>query len=92
MQARKVGGIHTHRPKEHVMDTQSDKIFSSQVPDEWIYRKINPDYGLDREIEGGAGLWLRSEEPSDRLQRNLDLCSLLRLSEDCNSRCPLACV
>ncbi len=33
------------------METQSDKIFSNQVPDEWIYRKIERDYGLDREIE-----------------------------------------
>ena len=33
------------------METQSDMIFSTQVPDEWIYRKIEPDYGLDREIE-----------------------------------------
>jgi len=40
-----------HRPKEHIMETQSDKIFANQVPDEWIYRKIDMDYGLDREIE-----------------------------------------
>jgi len=33
------------------METQSDKIFCSQIPDEWIYRKIDLDYGLDREIE-----------------------------------------
>lgn len=33
------------------METESDRIFSSQVPSEWIYRKIDMDYGLDREIE-----------------------------------------
>ncbi len=33
------------------METTSDKIFSRQVPDEWLYRKIELDYGLDREIE-----------------------------------------
>jgi hypothetical protein len=34
-----------------MMETQSDKIFASQVPSEWVYRKIDLDYGLDREIE-----------------------------------------
>ena len=33
------------------METEGDKIFFSQVPSEWIYRKIDLDYGLDKEIE-----------------------------------------
>jgi hypothetical protein len=33
------------------METESDKVFSNQVPSEWIYRKVDLDYGLDREIE-----------------------------------------
>ncbi|MGP8068590.1 MAG: DUF4365 domain-containing protein [Candidatus Bathyarchaeia archaeon] len=40
-----------HRPKEHVMETLGDRTFATQVPAEWIYRKIEMDYGLDREIE-----------------------------------------
>jgi len=39
------------RPKEHVMETKGDRVFSSVVPENWIYRKIDLDYGLDREIE-----------------------------------------
>lgn len=34
-----------------MIETQSDRIFEAQVPAEWIYRKIDLDYGLDREIE-----------------------------------------
>ena len=33
------------------METEGDKVFFSQVPSEWICRKIDLDYGLDKEIE-----------------------------------------
>jgi len=33
------------------METKGDRVFSSVVPENWAYRKIDLDYGLDREIE-----------------------------------------
>jgi hypothetical protein len=39
------------RPKEHVKETKSRKIFSNLIPDEWILRDIQHDYALDIELE-----------------------------------------
>lgn len=39
------------RPEEHVKDTRGTKIFSASVPDEWILRDVEHDYGIDHEIE-----------------------------------------
>jgi hypothetical protein len=58
---------------QHVMETISEKLLFSLIPDEWISRKIDKDYGVDYEIEivdqeivSGKRIWiqLKSEESS----------------------------
>jgi hypothetical protein len=39
------------RPKQHINSTKSIKKFQLELPDEWVIREINQDYGIDFEIE-----------------------------------------
>lgn len=39
------------RPQEHVKEDISRKILESKLPDRWILRDIEPDYGLDKSLE-----------------------------------------
>ena len=39
------------RPKQHITETASKKLFENIIPDEWVVREINPDYGIDYLIE-----------------------------------------
>lgn len=39
------------RPKEHVKEDISRKILEKKLPDNWILRDINPDYGIDKSLE-----------------------------------------
>src|SRR3972149_9893253 len=39
------------RPRQHVEETVSFKIFSQAIPSDWIIRDITPDYGLDKSVE-----------------------------------------
>lgn len=45
------------RPREHVLETENEHAFRGAVPAEWVVRPINPDYGIDLNVEifeGGA--------------------------------------
>lgn len=40
------------RPKQHILETASYKLFASKIPDEWIIRDITErDYGIDCYLE-----------------------------------------
>jgi len=39
------------RPRAHVIEDESEAIFKSFLPNEWIVRKIPKDYGVDYEVE-----------------------------------------
>ncbi|WP_129780353.1 DUF4365 domain-containing protein [Peristeroidobacter soli] len=39
------------RPRQHVMEDASGRLFASLLPGEWIVRTIPKDYGVDYEIE-----------------------------------------
>ncbi len=40
------------RDKKHITETSSFKIFSNNIPDQWIIREVNErDYGIDCYIE-----------------------------------------
>lgn len=39
------------RPRSHTIETESENIFRSSLPNEWIIRKIPSDYGVDYEVE-----------------------------------------
>lgn len=54
------------RPLAHVTEDESEKIFSSLLPPEWIVRRLPKDYGVDYEIEivdanvlSGNRIWLQ---------------------------------
>lgn len=54
------------RVRNHVIEDLSEKIMTSFLPDEWIIRKINKDYGIDYEIEivndefvSGNRIWIQ---------------------------------
>jgi hypothetical protein len=39
------------RPRQHVMEDVSGRLFQSLLPEEWIVRPIPKDYGVDFEVE-----------------------------------------
>jgi len=39
------------RPRSHVIEDESEDIFKSFLPNEWVVRKIPKDYGVDYEVE-----------------------------------------
>jgi hypothetical protein len=39
------------RPRQHVMEDASGRLFQSLLPEEWIVRPIAKDYGVDFEVE-----------------------------------------
>ena len=39
------------RPRQHVMEDASGRLFHSLLPEEWIVRPILKDYGVDFEVE-----------------------------------------
>jgi hypothetical protein len=39
------------RPRQHVAETESEKILDQHIPSDWVKRRLTPDYGLDFEIE-----------------------------------------
>ncbi len=39
------------RTREHVLETESRRALENFLPPEWIFRKKDPDYGIDIEIE-----------------------------------------
>ena len=39
------------RTRSHTLEEESWKFFNNSIPDNWVIRKPDPDYGLDAEIE-----------------------------------------
>ncbi len=39
------------RPRQHIIETISKKAFEEIIPDEWVYRELTPDYGIDYQVE-----------------------------------------
>lgn len=39
------------RPKQHIIESISQKAFLDLIPDEWVSRKLDQDYGLDYLVE-----------------------------------------
>jgi len=39
------------RTRTHILEDESRKHFNSLIPDNWVIRKPDPDYGIDNEIE-----------------------------------------
>jgi len=40
-----------NRPIQHQLETKSRTAFESSLPSVWVYRVVNPDYGLDGLVE-----------------------------------------
>lgn len=41
----------SNRPIQHQLETKSRIAFESSLPTAWVYRKVNPDYGIDGLVE-----------------------------------------
>jgi hypothetical protein len=41
----------SNRPIQHQLETKSRIAFESTLPAQWIYRTVNPDYGIDGFVE-----------------------------------------
>lgn len=39
------------RPREHILEEESRKRFEQLLPDNWVIRKPEPDYGIDAVVE-----------------------------------------
>ena len=39
------------RPRNHILETISDKRLRNIIPDEWVIRELSSDYGLDYMVE-----------------------------------------
>jgi hypothetical protein len=39
------------RPKQHTIDSQAQLLFLQSLPIEWVPRKLEPDYGIDYEVD-----------------------------------------
>lgn len=39
------------RPRAHELESESLQAFRSAIPSSWVVRTINPDYGIDAEVE-----------------------------------------
>ena len=39
------------RPRQHVMEEESEQLLKNLLPSHWLVRKIDKDYGVDYEIE-----------------------------------------
>ena len=44
-------GVPPQRPRNHVLETLSGQALASVVPAEWVVRRVDEDYGIDREVE-----------------------------------------
>jgi Domain of unknown function (DUF4365) len=58
--------IFMKRPKQHIMETESEQLLEQLVPSSWIIRSVSKDYGVDKEIElvdqnivSGKRIWLQ---------------------------------
>lgn len=41
----------TLRPRSHQLEDESWRAFSNSIPNQWVLRKPQPDYGIDGEVE-----------------------------------------
>lgn len=48
---RESGAVVASRPKQHQLETKSRWKFESAVPEEWVVRNQDRDYGIDSEVE-----------------------------------------
>ena len=39
------------RPRSHALETESRTAFESTLPNNWVYRRKEDDYGIDGEVE-----------------------------------------
>ncbi len=39
------------RPRSHQLEDESWKALSSCIPNQWVLRKPQPDYGIDGEVD-----------------------------------------
>lgn len=39
------------RTRSHELESESFKKFESYIPSKWVFRRKDPDYGIDGEIE-----------------------------------------
>lgn len=49
--SRRVWNTLPKRPREHQLEDKSETAFKDAVPDEWVYRSLLRDYGVDGEVE-----------------------------------------
>jgi len=54
------------RPRQHVMETESEQLLLEFLPSEWIVRQVPKDYGVDYEVElvdrsevSGKRIWIQ---------------------------------
>jgi hypothetical protein len=40
-----------NRPRQHILETISKKALEQIIPDEWVVRPLDPDYGIDFMVE-----------------------------------------
>ena len=77
------------RKLQHVMESTSEKLLLSLIPDEWIPRKIEKDYGVDYEIEivdqeivSGKRIWIQlKSEKNSNYKKYLNIYT--NLQEEC---------
>lgn len=41
----------TKRPRSHQLEEESWRTLSNSIPNQWVLRKLQPDYGIDGEVE-----------------------------------------
>ena len=41
----------SQRPRQHQLETESQLAFAAALPSGWLFRPINPDYGIDGLVE-----------------------------------------
>lgn len=70
-------GYRVKRPRQHVMEEESERLFKSFLPPEWIVRKIEKDYGVDYEVEivdqqvvTGNRIWIQLKSADTPLVRH----------------------
>jgi len=39
------------RPRNHIIEEESERILKSVIPPEWVFRKLDQDYGIDYLVE-----------------------------------------
>lgn len=43
------------RPEQHRSEDSSRRAFEALLPEEWVYRQLSHDYGIDGEVEVFSG-------------------------------------